>query len=119
MFLRQLEDVERSVDILNCQEPVHYHKHIGGGYYVSISKNFMFINIRRYFLPVNAKKEQPTRCGIALTLNQWDTLLVKVRELQELLPELKTIIPCHDTVDNAGYLNCKECNPFRQYVYSV
>lgn len=114
-FLRHIEDVERSVDLLKANQPVDYNQHVGGGYYVSVNKDFKCVNIRRYFLPPNATKELPTRCGIALRLSEWDTLLVKVRELQERLPELKIVKPCYSSDDHAnqiGYLNCIECNPF-------
>src|SRR5688572_3122434 len=65
-------------------------------------------------IPPNTTKERPTRSGRALRLNEWDTLL-KIRELQERLPELKTAKPCCASVDHANqldYLNCIECNPF-------
>ena len=115
MFLRQLDDMERSVDLLKASQPVDFYRHIGGRYYVSISKAFRCVNIRRYFLPPNAVKERPTRSGIALKLDEWDLLLLKIRELQECLPELKTAKPCYSRDDHAnqlGYLNCIECNPF-------
>jgi hypothetical protein len=115
MFLRQLDDMERSVDLLRANQPVDFYRHVGGRYYVSISKAFRCVNIRRYFLPPNSTKERPTRCGIALKLDEWDTLLVKIREIQERLPELKTAKPCYSRDDHAnqlGYISCVECNPF-------
>jgi Transcriptional Coactivator p15 (PC4) len=114
-FIRHIEDVDRSVDLLNANQPVDYLQHIGGRYYVAVNKDFKCVNIRRYFLPPNATKEVPTRCGISLRLTEWQALLVKVRELQELLPELKTVKPCYSSLDHsnqAGYINCAECNPF-------
>ena len=115
MFIRHLDDMERSVDLLRANQPVDYYQHIGGPYYASISLKFKCVNIRRYFLPPNTTKERPTRSGIAVRLDEWDALLLKIRELQERVPELKTSKPCYASDDHAnqmGYLNCAECNPF-------
>ena len=115
MFVRHLDDMDRSIDLLKANQPVDYYRHVGGRYYVSISKDFKCVNIRRYFLPQNATKERPTRSGIAIRLNEWDTLLVKIRELHERLPELKDAKPCYASQEHANqlnYLNCTECNPF-------
>jgi len=113
-FIRYLDDMKRSVDLRDNQ-PVDYYQHVGGRYYVTISKDYRCVNIRRYFMPPNATKEQPTRSGIALRLSEWDSLLLKIRELQERLPELKLAKPCYSSPDHAnqqGYLDCIVCNPF-------
>jgi hypothetical protein len=114
-FIRHIDDMERSVDLLKANQPVDYYQHIGGRYYASVSKEYRCVNIRRYFMPPNATKEIPTRSGIALRLAEWDCLLLKIRELQERLPELKLAKPCYSNTDHAnqeGYLACIECNPF-------
>ena len=115
MFIRRIEDMERIVDLLKANQPVDYYQHIGGRYYVTITKEYRCLNIRRYFMPPNAAKEIPTRSGIALKLTEWDSLLLKIRELQEHLPELKLAKPCYSSLDHSnqqGYLACIECNPF-------
>ena len=114
-FIRHMDGMERSVDLLKAGQPVDYYQHIGGRYYVSISKEYRCVNIRRYFMPPNTTKEVPTRSGIALRLIEWDSLLLKIRELQEHLPELKLDKPCYTSADHAnqlGYLARIVCNPF-------
>ena len=114
-FIRHIDDMERSVDLLKAGQPVDYYQHLGGRYYVTISKEYRCVNIRRYFMPPNGTKEVPTRSGIALRLDEWDSLLLKIRQLQECLPELKLAKPCYSSPDHAnlqGYLACIECNPF-------
>ena len=73
------------------------------------------VNIRRYFIPPNSTKERPTRSGIALRLDEWETLISTIHDLHGTLPELKDATPCYASEDHAnqiGYLNCSECNPF-------
>lgn len=114
-FMRHLDDIDRSVDLLKANQPVSYYQHIGGRYYVTISKDIKCVNIRRYFLPHNSKKERPTRSGIALRLSEWESLVPKIRELQDQLPELKNAKSCYtsdDHMNQMGYLSCIECNPF-------
>lgn len=114
-FMSHLEDIKRCVDLLKWNEPVDYYQHIGGRYYVSMSKDVRCVHIRRYFMPLNSSKEHPTRSGIALRLDEWDTLMTKIPQLVECLPELKDAKPCDFTLDHAnqeGYLRCTECNPF-------
>jgi hypothetical protein len=114
-FMTHFDDIDRCVELLKTDQPVEYSQHIGGKYYVTISQGMKCINIRRYFLPLNSKKERPTRSGIALRLDEWGTLATKVYELHERIPELKVARPCYASDDHAnqlGYLNCRECNPF-------
>lgn len=114
-FRSNIDEIDRSVELLKCHQPVEYSQHIGGRYYVTISKDIMCINIRRYFLPPNSNKEHPTRSGIALRVCEWEKLVSKLDDLEKKLPELKFAIPCYASEDHAnqlGYLNCRECNPF-------
>ena len=114
-FRTHLDEIDRSVELLKADQPVEYSQHIGGKYYVTISRGIKCVNIRRYFLPPNCTKERPTRSGIALRLDEWETLTAKINDLHEKLPELKVASPCYAGEDHAnqlGYLNCLECNPF-------
>ena len=114
-FMSHFDDIDRCVELLKADQPVEYFQHIGGKYYDTISKGIKCINIRRYFLPLNAKTERPTRSGIALRLGEWGTLASKIHELHERIPELKDVTPCYASEDHAnqmGYFNCVECNPF-------
>jgi hypothetical protein len=114
-FRSHLDEIDRSVELLKADQPVEYSQHIGGKYYVTISKNVKCINIRRYFIQLNCTKERPTRMGIALRLCEWEVLLSKIHQLHEKLPELKAARPCYASDDHSnqmGYFNCIECNPF-------
>jgi len=114
-FRSHLDEIDRNVELLKAHQPVEYSQHIGGKYYVTISTGIKCVNIRRYFLPPNSTKEQPTRSGIALRLDEWEVLKSKIDKLHQHIPELKAARPCYDTNDHAnqlGYLSCRECNPF-------
>ena len=39
-FIRHIDDMERSVDLLKANQPVDYYQHIGGRYYITISKEY-------------------------------------------------------------------------------
>lgn len=71
----------------------NYHQIIGDGYYISITRVFQYVNLRRYALSANGRKENATRYGIALTLDEWDTLVIRIREVNKLL-HLKSVKPC-------------------------
>jgi hypothetical protein len=114
-FHSQLDEIDRNVNLLKADQPVEYCQHIGGKYYVTISRGMKCVNIRRYFIPPNSTKELPTRSGIALRLDEWETLISTIHDLHRTLPELKAARPCYASEDHAnqlGYLNCVECNPF-------
>jgi Transcriptional Coactivator p15 (PC4) len=114
-FLLHLDDIDRCVQKLKANQEIEYYKHIGGRFYVTITKDFKCVNFRKYFLPHNATKERPTRGGISLRLSEWDQLLPKIQELHLSLPELKEAKPCYSSLDHAnqmGYISCTECNPF-------
>jgi len=114
-FRAHIDEIDRSVELLKADQSVEYSQHIGGKYYVTISRGIKCVNIRRYFLPPNCTKERPTRSGIALRLDEWETFLTKMDDLHEKLPELKVVSPCYTSENHAnqlGYLNCLECNPF-------
>lgn len=114
-FLIHLNNIERSVELIKTHQPVEYYQHVGGKIYVTISKDFKYVNLRKYFLPKSGEKELPTRIGIALRLSEWDMLIEKIKELHKELPELSVAKPCFDKEDHQnqqGYLDCLECNPF-------
>jgi len=114
-FKSHLDEIDRNVELLKAEQPVEHSQHIGGKYYVTISKGIKCVNIRRYFLPLNCTKERPTRSGIALRLCEWEVLVSKIDKLHQHIPELKVARPCYASDDHAnqiGYLNCRECNPF-------
>ena len=114
-FRACLDELDRNVQLLKANQPVDVYQHLGGRYYASISKDFRCVNIRRYFLPPNTTKERPTRSGIALRLDEWDSLLLKIDQLHEQLPELKNAMPCYSSLDHSnqlGFVSCTQCNPF-------
>jgi len=119
-FTSHLDEIERKVELLKAKHPVDYSQHIGGGYYVTVMKDIKCVNIRRYWRPINLKKEVPTRTGIALRLGEWDTLLATIEQLHRKFPELKNASPCYASEDHAnqmGFYRCTECNPFEYQNY--
>lgn len=115
MFTSCLDEIKRKVELLKVKQTVDYSQHIGGGYHVTVTKDVKCVNIRRFFRPPNAKKEIPTRTGIALRLGEWDTLLSTIEQLHWKLLELKKATPCYASEDHANQMElyrCTECNPY-------
>jgi len=114
-FRGQIDEIDSKVELLKRNQHVDYSHHIGAKYYVTISTGIKCVNFRRYFMPKNSGKKRPTRSGIALRLEEWETLVSKIDDLHRQLPELSVASPCYNSLDHlnqTGYLNCRECSSF-------
>lgn len=121
-FVDTLDEIDEAVRSLKNDQPVDFSQHIGGKYYVTVSKGVKCVNIRKFFLPPGCKKERPTRTGISLRLGEWETLKDKIEEIHERLPELKAAKPCYhreDHYNQSTCINCSECNPFGVESYGL
>jgi len=116
-FVLQLADIEEAVKQLRDRQYVKYHRHIGGGWYVSVTTGFWCVDIRRFY-----KKDddiKPTRRGLALRLKEWTDLLAVIPRLLTDVPKLVAVLPCYcgdDHQNQLGYLQCPECSPFETFM---
>lgn len=112
--LFNLDDInERVQDLPNA----NYKKHLGGGVYVTVTKGYPCVNIRKYFRPEGAKSEVPTRFGIAIRLSEWSKVSENASKMAEHFPQIANAMPCDmqfSHMNMLDYMDCKECNPFSQ-----
>jgi len=106
-FVAVLAEIDEEAKQLNRKtRPVAYRKHIGDGYYVSVTTGFLCIDLRRFILPYGGQSEEevrPTKTGIALRLDEWCEMKhTVVRVVNSLFPTLENAKPCIDQRDHAS-----------------
>jgi len=119
-FVALLAEIDEEAKQLNRKtRPVAYRKHIGDGYYVSVTSGFLCIDFRLFVLPYGVQSEEevrPTKTGIALRLDEWCEMKhTVVRVVNSLFPSLANVRPCIEQRDHAsqvGWLACTTCHPF-------
>lgn len=109
--MRSIDDVNRGIE-----EKAHVNIHLGGGVIVEKKADSFYIDIRQWWLPVDAIETKPTRKGLCLRPDQWATLIANIWRVDTILyPNIGQEIVCMDTHDNQmGYWTCDECRPFRR-----
>jgi hypothetical protein len=105
-------DIDTAISQLETS--ASFNLHIGGGWYVSVNKGFICVDIRKFYFKNGQVK--PSTNGIALRLDEWK----KVKEVAELMfnknPGLRSVEPCYiraDHYNQLGAMSCLECNPFQ------
>ena len=73
-FCQLLDDIDEKVKDLRADKSVQYRAHVGGGYFVSVTKGDKCMDFRKFYLPEGETEERSTRCGIALRLREWDAM---------------------------------------------
>jgi len=118
-FVAMLAEIDEEAKQLNRKtRPVAYRKHIGDGYYVSVTTGFLCIDLRRFILPYGCKSDEelrPTKSGIALRLDEWCEMKHIVCVVNSVFPSLANAKPCIEQRDHAsqvGWLACTTCHPF-------
>ena len=68
----------------------------------------MCVDVRKYVLPYGMQHgdEKPTKCGIALRLNEWSKLLKLVPFIHQMFPSLANALPCYAQGDHLNQLGC-------------
>jgi Transcriptional Coactivator p15 (PC4) len=120
-FRAKLGEIEEGVKLLRAGRPVDIKIHIGGQVYVTIQSGYFLVNIRKYYTPENQADEMPTRCGIALKLNEWDKLNQCLAELLRVAPEIRSAQPCYMSFNHADIItmmDCEECNPLASWMHN-
>src|SRR6188508_2125412 len=74
-LLSFIDTIKSNAEKLRKRESVKCKLHLGGGIFVSLNSEFpTTIDFRRFFLPEGEMTPRPTKKGIALRLNEWDSL---------------------------------------------
>lgn len=101
---------------LNNNEDLHYH--MGSNIFCSVQKDNPCVNIRQYWKPPNTDILVPTKKGLCLRPVEYKTLKNCVAEIEKVVPELESLVPCflrEDHMNQLGMLRCPTCNPL-EYV---
>ena len=65
-FLLCPDEIDNQLYKLTQGENLVYQSHYGGGWYVSLTKGFRCIDLRKFYVPFGETTCKPTRTGIAL-----------------------------------------------------
>ena len=110
----QTPSIEEAVTQHKEGKDVHYNWHLGGNRYVQVNSGFPVVDLREFWMPEGKDQVQPTRRGIALKFDEYDTLIKLRADIEKGIPELSETQPCYmdsDHMNQLGYLRCVECNP--------
>ena len=111
-FIHHVENIDRAVKELIENKYVKLETHIGGLWYVSVTTGFKCVDIRKFYIPYGTNEPKPTRDGIALRLQEWQTFREIAKQLHVDKPELDEIVPCFQQIDHQnlqGAMSCPEC----------
>ena len=109
-----VEEIQQAVRDHNEGKDVHLKHHLGRNNYVQVNTGFQVVDLRQWWLPADKDQIQPTKKGIALKFEEFDTLIKLKAEIEQVIPELNDTHPCwmgNDHLNQLGYLMCAECNP--------
>ena len=117
-FIKVLTQVDENAKELNRKScSVAYREHLGDGYYVSVTTNWMCVDFRKYFVPYGLPSDhvRPTKAGISLRLDEWSDLMKAIPSIHSNFPELASAKRCADEdshLGQLGWLECNSCFPF-------
>ena len=114
-FCQLLDDIDEKVTDLRVGKPVQYRAHVGGGYFVSVTKGYKCVDFRKFYLPEGETEERPTRRGIALRVKEWDAMRGIIQSIYQSFDSLAKAVPCfegYDYLNQMAALQCMECYPF-------
>ena len=80
------------------------------------------MDIRKFFIPHGETEIRATRQGLAVRIREWTKLKMIMGAIDDAHPTLATSVPCFhrdDHMNQLGALQCSECNPFGQEVWTT
>jgi len=100
-FLSIASEVDKEAKELNRKtREVCYRRHIGDGFFVSVTDGFSCIGIRKYFMPYGLSApglERPTKAGISLNLDEWrDMILIAIPAIAQIFRALACAQACYE-----------------------
>ena len=106
-----IDQIDGQLSDLAQDKDVSYCAHYGGGWHVSMTKGFRYVDLRKFYMPKGEIIWKPTSTGIALRLAEWSTLKEFINSLHRDNPDI-IVTPCffnHGTPEIIAA--CPECNP--------
>jgi len=117
-FLLLQGDINETIKQLKNKHYFKYFQHFGGGWYVSMMRGFIDIDIRRFYF-TNDCEIKATKHGITLRVSEWTALQKLLPLLMSFTPELLTAYPCFLREDHKEphiLSDCRECTPFGDFI---
>ena len=109
-----LDEIQQAVTDHKEGKDVHFKYHLGRNNFVQVNRGFKVVDVRQFWLPEGKTEIHPTRRGIAIKFDEFDTLIKLKAEIDQMIPELDQVQPCwldNDHMNQLGALSCGECNP--------
>jgi len=112
----QVDDANVAANrVMNKQPDIKLRRHIGGGYYISVTSGYYCVDIRKFYRPYGAADSEirATKRGVALRFSEWSHLCSLIPTLNESHPSMSSAHPCYfDHLNQMAWFECSECNPF-------
>jgi len=100
-FLLCLDEIDNHLCKLTQGEDLTYQNHYGGGWYVSLTKGFQCIDLRKFYMLFGETTCKPSRTGIALRLGEWTPFKQAIANLHnDDNPKIANFTPCFYTEDH-------------------
>ena len=112
-YREELTNALREAHSKQLNHKVQYH--LGGGQFATVNPEYLGLDLRQYFVPAGTMKVHPTKKGIMLSEEEWNSLLSCVSDIKEVVPEMDSTQMCNEKPDHYFHLDtlyCRECNPF-------
>ena len=121
MISMMVSEINETLEAALKSEDISFRRHLGGNVYLSVSKKFPFVDLRKFFYPKDQLQITPyaTRRGIALRAKEWSKLSKLIPHIDRIL-KMDSFIPCFLSDHHQaqmGALTCSECNPFNYDMY--
>ena len=108
----------QAADMIRNSVGVEYHFHLGAHFFVETLSTSDKIHFTKYEEIYEDVYGLCVDEGIALNLDLFNVIVEKMYEIEAMIPELVTIVPCYlreDHQNQLGALMCAECNPTNHF----
>ena len=93
-----IEDINRSVAKARDGKNVSVKKHLGAGWFLSLTPGISCVDLRKFFQHRD-NSIRPSRLGTALTYGEWDALMNAAATINSDFDGFKACLPCWHATD--------------------
>ena len=114
-FVKVIDQVDESLKETLKNQYVKLNLHVGGKWNVSVTTGFKCVDIRQFYFNPTIQEPKPTKKGIALRLDEWNTLKAVVPQIYQTFPAIQQASTCSSQPDHynqEGAWMCPECSPY-------
>ena len=114
-YFNQLDDDAKEIN--KKTRDVNTLLHIGDSYHISIKSAYSCVDFRLFYVPygLTYRDCRPGRLGIALRLEEWSDLKMKIDAIHAGHPEFANATSCTTNTDHQtteGWKKCTSCYPW-------